>query len=290
MIARKCKSAAVVLLAVGACVFFNKEVAGPVEGDPLAVTVGGLQFEGVSMTHFLNGTGELPDGLDLVVWPEYSVPFDIRANKRDWKLVTDLCRDRGITLVFGTKAEPDPEQGWRNIALTVDPTGVLGEHTKVHGVHFFDDGTPGKDKLPVKTGHGKVGTPICFDADYEDVVRGMTAAGAEMIVIPTMDAEQWTARQHDQHAELSRMRACENGRWIFVVATSGVSQIIDPNGHLHARLDALKQGAITGVLKRETGLTFYTRAGWLVPWCVLASATVIWILLLIPVREKKDTF
>lgn len=284
---RRCKLGAAILMMLGGCVFLNKRVAAPAENDPLAVKVGGLQFEGVSMNHFLTGTREMPEGIELVVWPEYSVPFDIRTSKRDWKLVQDLSSERGITLTFGTKAGPAADNSWRNIALTIDPTGVLGEHTKVHPVHFFDDGTPGKTTLPVQTRHGKIGTPICFDCDYEDVVRGMTAAGAEMIVAPTMDAEKWTVRQHDQHAELFRMRAAENGRWVFVVATSGVSQIIDPKGHLHSRLDALKQGAISGIMKRQTALTFYTRFGWLAPWSVLGVAGVGWILLLTP-RKRKE--
>lgn len=284
---RKCALGAAILVALGGCAFFNKRLAIPTENDPLAVKVGGLQLEGVSLTNYLNGTREMPEGIDLVVWPEYSVPFDIRTTTRDWKLVQDLVSQRGITLTFGTKVGPGADNSWRNIALTVDPSGILGEHTKVHPVHFFDDGTPGKTALPVTTSHGKIGTPICFDCDYEDVIRGMTAAGAEMIVAPTMDAENWSARQHDQHAELFRMRAAENGRWVFVVATSGVSQIIDPKGHVHVRLDALKQGPISGTMKRETALTIYTRFGWLTPWCMLAVAGVCWILLLIPQKQTR---
>ncbi|RYD21224.1 MAG: hypothetical protein EOP88_12230 [Verrucomicrobiaceae bacterium] len=285
--AGKCKSAAAILLALGGCVFLNKHEALPAGSDPRSVKVAGLQLEGVSLTSYLEGTREMPQDADLVVWPEYSIPYDIRASKRDWKLLQELVSGKNITLTFGTKAGPDPDNHWRNIALTVDPSGVLGEHTKTHPVHFFDDGTPGKTALPVTTRHGKVGTPICFDCDYEDVVRGMTAAGAEMIVAPTMDAEKWTARQHDQHAELFRMRACENGRWLFVVATSGVSQIIDTKGHLHARLDALEQGAISGIMKRETSLTFYTRSGWRIPWGVLVVAGGCWILLVIPGKRAK---
>jgi apolipoprotein N-acyltransferase len=283
----KCKSAAAILLALGGCVFLNKREALPGKDDSRAVKVAGLQLEGVSLTSFLEMTREMPKEADLVVWPEYSVPYDIRTSKRDWRLLQELVVEKDITLTLGTKFGPDPDNRWRNIGLTVDSSGILGEHTKVHPVHFFDDGTPGKTTLPVATRHGKIGTPICFDCDYEDVIRGMTAAGAEMIVAPTMDAEKWTARQHDQHAELFRMRACENGRWLFVVATSGVSQIIDAKGHLHARLDALEQGAISGIMMRETRLTFYTRFGWLVPWAVFVVATGCWIWMVIPLKRTK---
>lgn len=259
----------------------------PKANDPSAVNVAGIQLEGVSLDAYLKATRQLPPGIRLVVWPEYAVPFDLRANKRDLEIVKSLCRDRNITLTLGTQDRPGGGDVWRNIALTFDLTGVLGEHTKVHPVHFFDDGTPGTTALPVLTTHGKIGTPICFDCDYEGVVRRMTAAGAEMFVVPTMDAESWSARQHDQHAELFRIRACENGRWMFVVATSGVSQLIDSHGEVHVRLGALQQGTISGFMKRETKLTFYTRFGWLVPWCVLVFAGVCWVFLFLPCKHDK---
>lgn len=279
---RKWKAAVALLFVLASGVALNPRVLTPAATDPQAVKVGGLQLEGVSLNEYLAGTKKMSADIDLVVWPEYAVPFDIQKNKRDWNFVRDLCRERNITLTFGTKAGPEVGgDAWRNIALTVDPSGALGEHTKVHPVHLFDDGTPGKTALPAQTTHGKIGTPICFDCDYEGVIRRMTAAGAEMIVAPTMDAEKWTARQHDQHAELFRIRACENGRWLFVVATSGVSQIIDPNGYVHTRLVALEQGPITGIMKRETALTFYTRFGWVTPWCILTLAVICWSLLVV---------
>ena len=285
---RKWKSAAAGLTVVMLAIVLFPRCPEPSANDPRAVKVAGLQLENVSLTEYLAGTKQLPPGIQHVVWPEYAVPYDFLANKRDLDLVQDLCRERGITLTLGTQFRPNGGDAWRNIALTLDPTGVRGEHTKVHTVHFFDDGIPGATALPVQTENGKIGTPICFDCDYEGIVRRMTAAGAELFVVPTMDAEKWTARQHDQHAELFRIRACENGRWIFVVATSGVSQLIDPNGHVHARLAALEQGTISGIMKRETKLTFYTGFGWLVPWVVLALAAVWWLVLLLPGKREES--
>ena len=284
---RKWKSAAAGLTVLILAVSLYPKCPEPEANDPLSVKVAGLQLENVSLTEYLAGTRNLPPGIQHVVWPEYAVPYDLRATKRDLGLVQDLCRERDITLTLGTQSRPNGGDVWRNIALTLDPSGVRGEHTKVHPVHFFDDGIPGTTALPVLTAHGKIGTPICFDCDYEGVVRRMTVAGAELFVVPTMDAEKWTARQHDQHAGLFRIRACENGRWIFVVATSGVSQLIDPNGHVHARLAPLQQGTISGIMRRETKLTFYTRYGWLAPWCVLGLAAACWMVLLWPTRQSK---
>lgn len=257
----------------------------PGETERRPVEVGGLQFENVSLTELLAETRKLPADVRYVAWPEYAVPYDLRKSPRDWALIVDLCRERDITLTFGTqRISPDGET-WRNIALTVDATGELGEHNKVHTVHLFNDGLPGSTALPVTTPLGPVGTPVCFDCDYEGVVRKMTAAGAEMFVVPIMDAEKWTAREHAQHAELFRIRACENGRWIFVCGSSGVSQIIDPRGRVRTSSEAMFQGSITGTIHRETRLTFYTRFGWLTPWCLLAAAAFGWVTMFWPHRR-----
>ncbi|MEP2776759.1 MAG: nitrilase-related carbon-nitrogen hydrolase [Luteolibacter sp.] len=286
---RSWKSAAASLAILLAAVFLSRPHAALKPGDAGVVSMGGVQLENVTIDDYLKATAAMPADVQYVVWPEYAIAYDIRKNDRDWMLLQDLCEERDITLTFGTRHGTESEyEGWRNIALTMDRSGYLGEHNKVHTVHFFDDGVPGKIFNPVATQHGRVGTPICFDADYQDVIRAMTALGAEFIVIPTMDAESWSARQHDQHAELARIRAAENGRWIFVAATSGVSQVIDPRGHLHARLGALEQGTILGLIKRETGRTAFTRVGWMLPWGLLGIAAVWWVYLLFPQRKAAS--
>ncbi len=271
-------------------VLLSSRLPIPLSDDPATLEVAGVQLENHSLTDFLAATRNLQPGVRHVVWPEYAAPFDIRASKRDWESLQQLCKECDITLTLGTQARPGGGDLWRNIALTLDPTGFLGEHTKVHTVHFFDDGTPGTTALPVATSHGKVGTPICFDCDYEGVVRKMAAAGAECFLVPLMDAESWTARQHDHHAELFSIRASENGRWMFTCGTSGVSQLIDAHGQVHNRLPTMEQGVLSGRLRRETGLTIYTRFGWLFPWCILGTAVVGWLFLMIRRRSGLARF
>jgi apolipoprotein N-acyltransferase len=285
---KRWRLAPVAFVLLGAAILFVPRHAEPAADDPATVKVAGIQREDVMLDEFLDATRALPSDVRHVVWPEYAVPYDIRANPREWQLVQDLCRERGFTLTFGTQRhEQENGEAWRNIALTLDPTGTRGEHNKVHPVHFFDDGIAGTDAKAIPTGHGMVGTPVCFDCDYEGVSRRMTAAGAEMFIVPVMDAKSWTARQHDQHAELFRIRACENGRWMFVCATSGVSQVIDPHGQVHARLGAMLSGTLDGSMRRETKLTFYTRFGWLMPWLVLGIAGVCLVGLLFPRRRAS---
>jgi apolipoprotein N-acyltransferase len=268
---------------------------GPMGDEPDVIPVAGLQFESASVSQFLQATRDLPEGVGRVsakikhvVWPEYAVPYDVRASKSDWAALQKICRERNITLTLGTQTRPKERPEWFNTALTLDATGVLGEHYKAHPVHFFDDGTPGTVALPVNTTHGKIGTPICFDCDYEGIVRRMTAAGAEAFIVPMMDEMSWSKRQHDQHAELFRIRACENARWFFVCGTSGVSQVIDANGQVRKKLPAMEQGVLTDFIRRRSVQTFYTRWGWLTPWLLLGAAAVCWIALLLPRRPAKE--
>jgi len=287
LVARWWKTAGTVALGLVLTIVANRRCPAPVAGDPDTLQVAGLQIEESPLKVYLAATRALPEGIQHVVWPEYAVPYDIRSDAHDWPLVQQLCMDHGIILTLGTQLHPGHEEGWHNIALTLDPTGVRGEHNKVHTVHFFNDGIAGTTALPVLTKNGMIGTPICFDCDYENIVRRMTAAGAEMFIVPSMDAKSWSVRQHNQHAALFRLRACENGRWMFVCATSGVSQVIDPHGIVHACLPALAEGTLTGAIHRESRLTFYTRAGWLTPWVVLAIAALCWIVLLMPQKDFR---
>lgn len=238
--------------------------------------IAAIQLENTTLDQYMEATRALPPDVRYVVWPEYALPYDIRQTAGEWRQLLELCRERNITLTVGTQSREKFSDVWRNIALTLDASGARGAHNKIHTVHMFADGKPGTEAKAVQTAHGKVGTPICFDCDYEGVIRKMTAAGAQFIAAPVMDAKSWGGNQHDQHAELFRIRAAENHRWVFSCATSGVSQAIDPTGKVHARLGAMEEGAMTSIIGISDYLTPYTRFGWLTPWISLGLAVVCW--------------
>jgi apolipoprotein N-acyltransferase len=214
----------------------------PIDKLHVDVPIAAVQLENTTMDKYVAATRALPPEIRYVVWPEYALPYDVRQNEQEWRQLLDLCKERNITLTVGTQSREKYSDVWRNIALTLDASGALGEHNKIHTVHMFADGKPGTEAKPVTTAHGRVGTPICFDCDYEGVIRRMTANGAQFIAAPVMDAKSWGRNQHDQHAELFRIRAAENHRWVFSSATSGVSQSIDPYGGVYTRLGAMEVG------------------------------------------------
>ncbi len=239
------------------------------------ITFAAIQAEHGSFPDFVATTKALSEPHDLILWPEEALPYDVARSKHDWPLLLDLAKQKNCVLVTGTQQQ-GKGTAWWNTSLTIDPTGELGRHYKIHTVHLFDDGTPGTEAKPVQTKLGKIGTPICFDCDHQDVVRRMTVNGADFFAVPSMDPIPWGPVQRQMHSELFRIRAAENGRAMVVCATSGVTQAIDPWGNnVKAPLPPMAPGVLEGSLPVRTEFTFFTRFGWLFPWLCLVSTVAV---------------
>ncbi len=241
------------------------------------IVVTAVQAEMAPLRTYLRLSEQAPPDCQFLVWPEYAYASDLTRTPRDLEAVMAFLRERpSLVLVLGTHTWVG-EEGWHNTALTLNAQGVLHKHFKNHTVHLFDDGIPGTEAQPAQTPHGRIGTPVCFDCDFQDVLQRLATAGAEFIVAPTMDAITWTARQHEQHARLFQLRAAENRRWIVVAATSGVTQFIDPYGRVTARLPVFEEGALTHRIAPRQEVTFFTRAGHLFPWLtpVMAAMAIL---------------
>lgn len=225
----------------------------------------------------------------IILWPEYSSFEDSREAKwgREQRtglsMLTELAREKNSVIILGQSRDEDGKHF--NEALVVDATGILGSHDKNRPVHFMNDGTPGTTAKPVQTRFGWIGTPICFDNDYTEVSRRMAAAGAQVFLAPSMDAQPWTARQHWQHAELFRLRAAETGRWYVVCATSGVTQRIGPDGRRHEQLPLMEDGILRTHVGIRSQQTAYVQLGWMLPH-LITGATLLWTIALFFAERK----
>lgn len=207
-------------------------------------------------------SAQAPAQTDFLVWPEYAFAGNLLAAKQDLAAIQGRLKERQCILVVGTQTYAPRGSEWFNTALTLSSDAVLGQHIKNHTVHLFDDGTPGTTANIVSTPAGKIGTPICFDCDFQDVAQRMTLAGAECFLVPSMDVANWGERQHLQHAELARIRAAENARWMIVSSSSGRTQAIDPQGSVIGQLPLFEPGLLNAELYRVEPQTFFTRYGW----------------------------
>ena len=224
-----------------------------------------IQIETPNPDTFLNKTHELPMSSGPVVWPEYAYGNYPSPFKKDHNaLIALLKKDHRILVTGGKQPISQEEETWKNSALTFGPNDLLGIHVKNHPVHLFNDGEKGLDAKAIDTPFGRIGTPICFDCDYQDVIRKMTKDGAEYFLIPSMDTKTWGVRQHEQHGQLFRHRAAENGRCLAVASSSGVTQIIGPHGHVRDRLPVMVEDILTGQVTPQSHRTVFQLVGWLI--------------------------
>ena len=82
---------------------------------------------------------------------------------------------------------------------------------------------PGRDVVLVDTPAGRIGLSVCYDMRFPELYRRLSAAGAEILVMPSAFTVP-TGRAHWE--TLLRARAVENLCYVVAAAQSGVH----PNG------------------------------------------------------------
>lgn len=253
------------------------------EGDLKVLAV---QNEEGSFEDKFGQTVNALDGHAAVVWPELSLGRNLDEIERSKKKLLAFTSENDVVMVVGASVDSGEELSY-NAAIVLDAGVEVGTHFKNKPVPLFNDGKRGVEAKSVQTTFGKIGTPICFDCDHEAVIRRMVADGASVILAPSLDAKSWSARQHDQHAELFRHRAAENGRWIVVAASSGRTQIIDKYGNRVVTIPLMDPGVLEGEVVLESGRTIYNRYGWLTGWvCLVVGSMALLISLYGTMRGK----
>lgn len=135
-------------------------------------------------------------GADLVVLPELCLSgyvFDstteaaAMAVPRSHSVFDTWALAAGRAVVVGGFCERDASGKLYNSAAVVDASGLLEVYRKVHlwdsELKYF---TPG-DESPaiINTRAGRVGTLICYDLEFPEMVRALALSGADLIAAPS---------------------------------------------------------------------------------------------------------
>lgn len=208
----------------------------PVDG-PFIV---GIQLEGASEQEVLESLErairESPD-LDVITLSESAFDGEIPGSVRNW------CIEHGKYLVAGGKDLLDGGRPFINTVFVVSPAGeVVFQQGKSVPVQFFNDGLPAREQKVWESPWGKIGIAICYDLSYSRVIDRLVEAGAQALIIPTMDAQNWGEPEHRLHARIAPVRAREYGIPIFRLASSGISQFVDSRGRVVASTPFPGQG------------------------------------------------
>ena len=117
------------------------------------------------------------------------------------------------------------------------------------------------------------GAPICFENSFPGLDRELVNEGAQFLVVLTNNASYDETAASEQHLQMSRMRAIEDGRWVVHAAVSGISAFIDPTGRASQQTELFEPALIRRTIRASTERTLYVRWGDWLP--VLSLMSVI---------------
>lgn len=117
---------------------------------------------------------------------------------------------------------------------------------------------------------------ICYESIYPNYVRKRVNTGANVLVNITNDG--WFGRTSAplQHAEMSRVRAIENGVGIVRCANSGISFSADAYGEYLAKTELYTREIVEMPISKPIRPTIYRKFGdWFVYLCGIFTAIVL---------------
>ena len=111
--------------------------------------------------------------------------------------------------------------------------------------------------------------------------------GAQLLIVPTMDVEDWGRHEHELHSRVAPVRAAEYGIPIFRVASSGISQAVWYNGDVVARTFIPGNGDIFSAQLKLPMREALPLDRFLARLCVIATGTILTILLFLAWEDKR---
>lgn len=237
------------------------------------------------------------NGVDLVVWPESAVPFFFQDESRQADRIKKLARELSTSMIIGSPAYElrNGKRVFLNSAFMISPAGeTIGRSDKIHLVPFGEyiplgrffpfisklvvdigDFYPGERAVPLLAGQTKIGTLICAEAVFPELGRAYVNNGARILANITNDA--WFGRTSApyQHLSFAAFRAVETRTPMVRAANTGVTAIIDQNGHISTMTGLFTEGFRTGEVRPGTGDSIYLMIGDSAAWiCVLLTAGI----------------
>jgi apolipoprotein N-acyltransferase len=194
--------------------------------------VAGIQLESPDVAVVVNALDRLalahPEA-QLLVLSEYTfggpVPPEVRA----------VIKKHHRYLIAGGIRFLDDEKFY-DTAFVIGPDGKdLFSQAKSVPVQFMQDGLAADHREVWNSPWGKIGIAVCYDLSYARVMDDFVRAGAQGLIVPTMDLTSWGPYERRMlHGRMAPMRSAEYQIPVFGVWSSGVSQLTDRTGRVIA--------------------------------------------------------
>lgn len=250
-----------------------------------------------------------PGPIDLLVWPENAADLDPRVDAESRADVTKAAQLADAPLLLGTVDYTPPEGRYNTSLLWSQEGTVLDTYSKQRPAPFAEyipirevarifspavdrvtqDVIPGKEvatmDVPVaSTGEiVRIGTVICFEVAYDQIVRDAVADGAQVLIVQTNNASFGMTAESTQQLAMSRLRAIETGRATVQASTVGVSAVIDPRGRVLQETGLFTAEHMYADVPLRTEITPAVRFGPVIHWGFLIAP---WLILIYAVRGR----
>jgi apolipoprotein N-acyltransferase len=186
----------------------------------------------------------------LLLWPESPAPLYFYSDPDFQAEAKRLARTIRTHFLFGTVAYDPRTQAPLNRALLLNPYGEIAtSYDKMYLVPFGEfvppvfswvnritqeagDFQAGRQVVVSRVDNHTLGTVICYESAFPELVRRFVAEGAELVVNISNDGYFGRSAARGQHVLLARMRAAENRRWLLRSTNDGFTVAIDPGGRI----------------------------------------------------------
>ncbi|WP_078655827.1 apolipoprotein N-acyltransferase [Streptomyces fulvoviolaceus] len=233
--------------------------------------------------------------VDLIVWGESSVGFDLGDRPDLARRIADLSSATGADILVNVDARRSDKPGIYKSSVLVGPDGLTGErYDKMRLVPFGEyvparsllgwatsvgkaageDRRRGSEQVVMDVGHGlRVGPMVCFESAFPDMSRHLAQDGAELLIAQSATSTFQQSWAPEQHASLAALRAAESGRPMVHATLTGVSAVYDASGQRVGEwLGTDASTARVYDVPLATGTTLYVRFG---DWTVHAALLVL---------------
>jgi apolipoprotein N-acyltransferase len=218
---------------------------------------------------------------DIFVLSEYTLEGSVPDSLEKW------CRDNSRFLVIGGK-DFVTNDIYYNTAFVIGTNGeIVFKQAKSVPIQFFKDGLPAPKQEVWNSPWGKIGICICYDLSYTRVTDRLVREGAQLLIVPTMDVDEWGRHEHELHSRVAPVRAAEYGIPIFRVASSGISQAVLYNGDVVAKTSIPGIGDVFSAQIRLPMRGSLPPDRFLAPLCVFATGVVLIALLIFAWKDKR---
>lgn len=223
-------------------------------------------------------------GTDLIIWPETAIPAFYPQVEGYFSALVSRQKSLGGHLVTGLpsqvldRQDPDRTRIHNSVANLTNGSVYhkqrlvpFGEYVpyedELRGLINFLDIPTLTFSLPQRqqqealvVGDYNFSTAICYEIAYPELVRRNSK---NVDVMLTVSNDTWFSYSigPDQHFQIARMRAIENGRWLIRSANNGITAIVEPTGKVSVKAPRYTQAVLKGSVEARQGETPYQKVG-----------------------------